>query len=205
MSRSGTLSRRGFLGIGGAAIAVSLVSGAVILAGDDDEYARIAGGYQPATLGLKEFAVLCSLAAVMIAPHIGGPTAHEAMTAARIDRELSFHRDSTLAEDVAASLLLLEHLPLLEGYGSRFSSLPAVEQNRFLAAAAGAGPGITRAAYTGIRFLVVFFYYTDERSWPGLGYAGPQMSEKLFEGGNRIANLTGRASPPSNENVRSEA
>lgn len=190
MSRGGIISRRGFLGAGGAAIAISAVAGIVWLQASAPDYVKLAGGLTPTTLGVSEFGVLSALAAAMIAPMPGGPSVKDAMTAARIDRELSFHPDSTLAEDIAASLTLLEHWPIVQGYGARFTALAAEQQATFLSACANGGPGLTRSAFAGVRFLVVFFYYSDDRTWPGLGYAGPSMPEKLFEGGNRIANLS---------------
>ncbi|UYV16575.1 hypothetical protein [Porphyrobacter sp. ULC335] len=189
MSRAGVLSRRSFLGVGGAAVAASLVAGYVTLGGDDAEYRALGGGFEPVVLDIAEFGILSAVAAAMIAPLPGGPSVVQTMTAARIDRELSLHHDNTLAADIKASLTLLEYLPLTQGFGARFSALGTGDQLKFLKQCAAGGPGVVRAAYAGIRFLVVFFYFTDDRTWPGLGYAGPQMPEKLFEGGNRIANL----------------
>ena len=189
MSRSSFISRRGFLGIGGASAALALVGGGAWLSGDDAVYRQLSGGFEPEILSLKEFGVLSALASAMIAPLPGGPSVRDAMTPARIDKELSFHPESTLAEDIKASLVLLEHAPLLSGLGPRFSELDEAGQKKFLSLCAAGGPGLLRSAYAGIRFLVVFFYYTDDRTWPGIGYAGPTTPEKLFEGGNRIANL----------------
>jgi hypothetical protein len=178
MSRAGVLSRRSFLGVGGAAVAASLVAGYVTLGGDDAEYRALGGGFEPVVLDIAEFGILSAVAAAMIAPLPGGPSVVQTMTAARIDRELSLHHDNTLAADIKASLTLLEYLPLAQGFGARLSALGAGDQLAFL-----------KQCAAGIRFLVVFFYFTDDRTWPSLGYAGPQMPEKLFEGGNRIANL----------------
>lgn len=198
MSRGGIISRRGFLGAGGAAIAISAVAGIAWLQASAPDYVRLAGGLTPTTLGVSEFGVLSALAAAMIAPMLGGPSVKDAMTAARIDRELSFHPDSTLAEDIAASLTLLEHWPIVQGYGARFTALSAEQQIAFLSTCAKGGPGLTRSAFAGVRFLVIFFYYSDDRTWSGLGYSGPSVPEKLFEGGNRIANL-----PRANATARS--
>ena len=189
MGRGGIISRRGFLGVGGATLAVSAVAGVAWLEASKPDYVALGSGFSPKTLSISEFGVLAALATAMIAPLPGGPSVKDAMTAARIDRELSFHRDSTLAEDIAASLTLLEHWPIVQGYGARFSALGASEQKAFLSACANGGPGLTRSAFAGVRFLVIFFYYSDDRTWPGLGYAGPQIAEKPFEAGNRIANL----------------
>lgn len=189
MGRGGIISRRGFLGVGGATLAVSAVAGIAWLQASEPDYVALGAGLSPKTLGVSEFGVLTALATAMIAPLPGGPSVKDAMTAARIDRELSFHPDNTLAEDITASLTLLEHWPIVQGYGARFSALRASDQTAFLSACANGGPGLTRSAFAGVRFLVIFFYYSDERTWPGIGYAGPQIAEKPFEAGNRIANL----------------
>lgn len=194
MARTAILSRRGFLGVGGAAAALAAAGGSYAwLMGSDEDYARMAGDAAPVLLSIKEYAVLDALAAALVHPIKRGPGVGQAMTALRIDRELSLHHESTLAADVRASLALLEHAPALDGLGPRFTALSDSDKQAFLAGCAGAGGGIRRAAYAGVRFLVLFFYYTDDRTWPGIGYAGPSVEEKPFEGGNRIANL--RAAP----------
>lgn len=181
-------SRRGFLGAGAAAV-IAAGGGYLWLRGSDEEYARMAAGAAPIVLSIKEYAVLDALAAAIIHPLKNGPGVRAAMTALRIDRELSFHHDSSLADDIKASLTLLENISALDGLGPRFTGLSDTDKQVFLANCAGAGPGLRRAAYNGIRFLVMFFYYTDDRTWPDVGYSGPFVDEKLFEGGNRIANL----------------
>ncbi len=186
-TRTAVLSRRGFLGVGGAAVIAA--SGYVWLSGSDAEYARMAAGASPKLLSIKEYAVLSALASAIIFPLGAGPSVKDAMTALRIDRELSLHSESSLASDVKASLLLLEHAPVLDGLGPRFTELSPKSQLDFLKNCTTAGAGLRRSAYVGVRFLITFFYYTDDRAWPGIGYAGPMVEEKLFEGGNRIANL----------------
>ncbi|MBA4306912.1 MAG: hypothetical protein C0429_09280 [Sphingopyxis sp.] len=188
MTPSRFVSRRGFLGVGAAA-AIMAGGGYLWLRGSDAEYARMAAGAAPVTLSIKEYAVLDALAAALIHPLKDGPGTSAALTALRIDRELSFHHDTSLAEDIKASLALLENLPALDALGPRFTALNNKDKQSFLANCAKAGPGLRRAAYNGIRFLVMFFYYTDDRSWPAIGYSGPLVDEKPFEGGNRISNL----------------
>lgn len=190
MTPTSFFSRRGFLGAG-AATAILAGGGYVWLRGSDADYARMAAGAAPVVLSIREYAVLDALAAAIIQPLRGGPGVGAAMTALRIDRELSFHHETSMVDDIKASLALLENMSVIDGLGPRFTALDDADKQTFLANCVNAGPGLRRAAYNGIRFLVVFFYYTDDRTWPGIGYAGPMMAEKLFEGGNRIANLTG--------------
>lgn len=187
-NRLAILSRRGFLGAGGAAAAVA-GGGYLWFTGNDEEYERLADGARPSLLSIKEYAVLSALADEIIKPFGKSPSLKEAMTALRIDRELLLHRDSTLAEDMKVSLQLLEHAPLLDGLGTRFTNLSPQDRQIFLKNCASASAGLRRSAYSGVRFFIIFFYYTDDRTWPGIGYGGPLVEEKLFEGGNRIANL----------------
>lgn len=171
------------------AAAIAAGGGYLWMRGDDEEYERMAAGAVPVVLSVKEYAILDALAAAIIHPVKNGPGVGKAMTALRIDRELSLQPETSLANDIKASLALLENMSLLDGLGPRFTGLSHKDKQVFLASCANAGPGLRRAAYNGIRFLIVFFYYTDDRTWPALGYSGPLVDEKLFEGGNRIANL----------------
>lgn len=149
----------------------------------------MAAGVTPVVLSIREYAVLDALAAAIVHPLKDGPGVRRAMTALRIDRELSFHHETTMLDDIKASLTLLENMPALDGLGPRFTALSNADKKVFLANCSGAGPGLRRAAYNGIRFLIVFFYYTDDRTWPAIGYSGPFVDEKPFEAGNRISNL----------------
>lgn len=187
-NRLAGLSRRGFLGVTGLAAAVA-GGGYLWLAGNDDEYLQLADGAQPSLLSIKEYAVLTVLAGDIIRPFGKGPSVKDAMTALRIDRELLFHGDSSLADDFRAGLQFLEHAPAMDGLGMRYTSLSSADRQKFLASCAGSEAGLRRAAYAGVRFFTIFFYYSDDRTWPGIGYGGPLVDEKLFEGGNRIANL----------------
>ncbi|MDE2013204.1 MAG: twin-arginine translocation signal domain-containing protein [Alphaproteobacteria bacterium] len=184
------LSRRGFLGAGAAgAAALAAAGGWFWWEGDETRYRAMIGAAVPRVLNVKELAILGAICETVIAVAPGAPSVAEAETARRIDRELIFHEESQLVSDVKLSLALLEHLPALDFLGPRFTELAAAERTRFLHNCETSAWAARRQAFTGIKFLILFFYYCDARTWPSIGYAGPQVAEKLYEGGNTIANL----------------
>lgn len=184
------LSRRGFLGAGAAGAGVLVAAGGWLWwRGGDGVYHAMADGAVPSVLSVKELAILATLAEQVIAVAPGAPTVRQAETARRIDRELSFHEGSKLLSDVKLSLALIEHWPTLDFIGSRFTALSAADKTRFLRNCETSSWSLRREAFAGLKFLIVFFYYSDDRTWPSIGYGGPLVPEKLFEGGNRIANL----------------
>lgn len=188
---SSSLSRRGFLGAGAAGLGLlsAAAAGWAWLRSNDAVYRSLVGDVVPNALTVSELAILGALAEAMIVPAPGTPTANQAQTARRIDRELAFHSESKLLSDVKTSLLFLEHLPVIDLSGLRFTALSAAGRVNFLEACARSQWGLRQTAYAGIKFLILFFYYTDDRTWRSIGYAGPTVPEKMFEGGNRITNL----------------
>ncbi len=184
------LSRRGFLGAGAVGAAALVAAGSWFWwDGDDATYRAMIGAAVPTVLSVKQLAILGALAEAVIVAAPGAPTAAEAETARRIDRELIFHKDSKLVSDVKASLALLEHLPALDFLGTRFTALGAADKARFLRNCETSSWSARTQAFVGLKFLILFFYYTDSRTWHSIGYGGLQVAEKFFEGGNTIANL----------------
>lgn len=184
------LSRRGFLGGSAAgAAALAAAGGWFWWEGDEATYRAMIGGAVPRVLSVQELAILGTIAETVIAVAPGAPSVAEAETARRIDRELMFHEESPLVSDVKLSLALLEHLPALDFLGVRFTELSAADKTRFLHTCESSTWEARRQAFTGVKFLILFFYYCDARTWPSIGYAGPQVAEKFYEGGNTIANL----------------
>ncbi len=187
---AGGIARRGFLGAGLVG-AGALAFAAAWLKLDSQGYFDKSTPVDSALYVLTphEFAILSALTDAVITPPPGGPSIEEAQTARRLDRELFFHKGGKLVSDVKSSLALLEYLPLAELYGAKFTRLSIGEKDRFLRDCQSAAWMLQRQAYVGIRFLILFMYYTDDRTWRSIGYSGPTVREKIFEGGNRIANL----------------
>ncbi len=184
------LSRRGFLGTSAAGAAALVAAGGWFWwEGDAARYQAMAGGAVPTVLSVTELAILGAICETVIAVAPGTPGVAEAQTARRIDRELMFHEGSPLVSDLKLALALLEHLPALDFLGVRFTELSAADRTRFLHNCEASAWSARRQAFAGIKFLILFFYYTDARTWHSIGYSGPQVVEKFYEGGNAIANL----------------
>ena len=175
-------------GVAGGVLAAAGGTIALRMSRSEADYRAIAGdGSPPLVLNWKGPAVMSLVANRIIAPTADMPSVQETMTARRIDLELSYG-SAKLQSDMKASLGYLEILPALSGDVRPFSTLPADEQTdtlRSMSASAGAD----RAIYMALKFFSGLFYYTDDRSWPSIDYVGPSVPEKVFEGGNRIANL----------------
>lgn len=204
MSRS-VLSRRGFLkaGSGAAVLLVGYQAAYSWLGGEDDDYRPLLAGETPQALSVKEFAVLSSVVKCLVGRASGTPSTEETRTAARIDREL-FIQGGKLLQDVKDSLLVVEHGTYLEGYGERFTRLDVEQQSIFLQNCQDSSLALRRQVYNGLRFLTIFFYYSDDRSWPLLGYQGPWQTIKFYEGGNRIENLPSLAKSSTASKIKSE-
>ena len=174
------LSRRGFLR-GGLATSAALAFGGT-LAGCLRSDAII-GDEQPEILTRGELATLTAVADRVITAGAGTPTAREASTARRIDRELTFN-EGTLVGDVRAALALVEYGTFLDLHPRPFTRLDAAAQDAYLRACAESSWALRRNAFGGLRFLCLFFYYTDDRTWHSIGYGGTMVDRKLPEAAN---------------------
>jgi hypothetical protein len=76
--------------------------------------------------------------------------------------------------DLGRFLAYLEHLaPVGLGLGSRFTLLPADQQDRVLASIEASSSDRTRGGFEGLKSLVLLGYYRDVRTWGIVGYDGP--------------------------------
>jgi len=57
-------------------------------------------------------------------------------------------------------------------------------QDAYLQACAESSWTLRRNAFSGLRFLCLFFYYTDDRTWRSIGYGGTMVDRKLPEAAN---------------------
>jgi hypothetical protein len=179
-SGSMLISRRGFLRAGTIASA-ALVGGGTIAGCLRDERGVL--DELPEILTRGELATLAAIADRVIASGEGTPTAREARTARRIDRELTFN-EGTLVGDVRAALALMEYGPFLDLHLRPFTRLGAEAQDAYLRACAESSWALRRNAFSGLRFLCLFFYYTDDRTWRSIGYGGTMVDRKLPEAAN---------------------
>lgn len=63
----------------------------------------------------------------------------------------------------------------LPRYGRRFSRLGPADRVAYLTGWRGSRLHFRRNLYRVVRTLVTNLYYSDARSWPALGYAGPRV------------------------------
>jgi hypothetical protein len=169
------ITRRGFLvrsaGLG-AALALGGVAGGSGCAGYED----LLGGETPAVLPPREYAVLRAVAARMVPGGPGHPGAAELRVAARVDRELRFHGE-TLRGDVRDALRILEWWPVPTRF-ARFTRLPPALQDAELAAFATSRFEMRRSVFSGLKFLILFFHYSQDAAWAGTGYDGPWVPRR---------------------------
>jgi hypothetical protein len=180
------LTRRRLLQLSGGAT-VALAAGSwLTMRGSAEHYRKLIGDAKPAVLSVKELAVLFAVVDRMLPAEPGWPTAREARIAERIDRELSFHTRK-FQGDVQAALFLVEHGGLARAKLTRFSKLPEAEQDEWLQRMA-AGNDLERQAVSALKIFASFFYYCDERTWPGIHYAGPLVqTASAPEADSRVA------------------
>jgi hypothetical protein len=182
------LSRRRLLKLGGVATAaLGGLSFLLMRGGGDAHYRAVAGpDAAPTVLSLKELAVLTALCdRVCPGAADGQPDARTLRIAQRIDRELQFH-PKKLQEDVAAALLVVEHGALLHGQRARFTRLDPAAQDEVLTRLMTSAFDTERQVFGSLRLLAMFFYYCDERTWPGMHYEGPFAARKAPEADSRL-------------------
>jgi len=179
-SASAGLSRRGFLRAG------VLTTGALAFGGTIASCLRDTHGIEgeePEVLSRGELATLAAVADRVIVARDGTPTAREARTARRIDRELTFN-EGQLVGDVRAALAMIEYGSYLDLHLRPFTRLDPAAQDAYLQACAESSWTLRRNAFSGLRFLCLFFYYTDDRTWRSIGYGGTMVDRKLPEAAN---------------------
>lgn len=74
---------------------------------------------------------------------------------------------------IGLNLLEMGAVPIMRG---RFSRLSPDERARYLRDCATSRITFRRSLYAGLRTLFANLYYSDERTWAHIHYAGPQVS-----------------------------
>ncbi|CAG0966667.1 Gluconate 2-dehydrogenase subunit 3 [Myxococcaceae bacterium] len=170
------ITRRGFLARS-AALGAALGAGSLACGtGEQDYAALLSPGERPKQLGVREYVVLREVADRLVPAEGEKPGALALGVPARVDGELAFHGPK-LRDDLEAALQLVEWWPLLSK-GSRFSRLDPSAQDAVLADMASSRLAARRTAFQGLKFVTVFFTYTQEPTWPAIGYDGPWVPRK---------------------------
>jgi len=103
------------------------------------------------------------------------PAVRETGTLATIDR-LVGSLDAEVSSPLRPLLLLLEWAPpLFDLRFSRFTALGPAEQDAHLEGWRRSRLGFRRRAFYALRNLAFLGYWTQEETWPLIGYAGPLL------------------------------
>ncbi|MDV6236084.1 hypothetical protein CH379_010665 [Leptospira ellisii] len=112
----------------------------------------------------------------------GFPDIEKAEVIRRLDEEF-FFVDQGITDDFKSLILILEYLPLISGYWSRFSRLNEEERRRFLISRESTDSDTIRAALANLKMPVLLMYYGHESTFKAISYDGPfgNPPEKLSE------------------------
>lgn len=160
-----TVTRRSFLrGTAGGSAALAV---AALVPGCARDYPRASSAPLQA-LSPKEYAVARAAAEALLA---GVPVEPDSIATA-IDAELAVAGEP-MRGDMKTVLTLMEHGPILSMRRHRFSTLSPAARLAVLNDWATSRFNLRRAAYQALRGFILYFAWTDDRTRPLTGYAGP--------------------------------
>jgi hypothetical protein len=181
LSLAAPLTRRGFLKRGAAGSALLLAARLGLRAPSAYAQATRAGSpYPPKNLDAADFATLEAFCDRIITPAPGAPTARKARVALRIDHEIRY-QGPAFARDLRDALILIEYGGLFEGKFRRFTRLPPEDQDDVIWAMLQSRLAIRRTCALGLKLVIAFFYYADDRTWKSTGYDGPWMPRRVAD------------------------
>ena len=126
------------------------------------------------TLAPWQYVVLSAVARRIAAVDAeDAPSADDVGVAEFLDGYLANMPDA-LRRDFLRLLAFVEHVaPLGCKLASRFTRLPAADQDRVLAWMESNSEGMLRGGFDALKSCVFMGYYRDPRTWKIIGYAGP--------------------------------
>lgn len=155
---------------------------ALVLGGSAVAYVRTRGYVLPpgrtlVSLSAWQLIVLQHAARRVLAPDRPGdasiPDPDDLDVAGFVDAWMA-RMDARTRRDLGRFLAYVEHLaPVGLGLGSRFTRLPADQQDRVLASLEASSSDLLRGGFEGMKSLLVLGYYRDARTWGIVGYDGP--------------------------------
>lgn len=128
-------------------------------------------GETPIAFSRKEFVVVRRLVQALLPGGGTIPSGTDLGVPQRIDEEVWATREA-VRKDLKAGLLLLEHGPVLLAFPGRFSSLALHHRQACLRAMLASNTDAFVQVVTAYRQMAYLFYYSDDRSYPGIGYDG---------------------------------
>lgn len=169
----GDLSRRRLfkLGLGGAAGLFAAGAIGRLFTGDDLRPGEVALGLTPHALH-----VVAALVEALLPEEEGFPSGLSLGVHQRVDEE-AWAAPPLVRDDINSAIMLLEHAPLLLGFGSRLSRLPVERRAVAFDAMMQHRARLLSAAATSVRQMIYVFYYGHSGSWAGVGYDGPYVPE----------------------------
>ncbi|HEX4517912.1 MAG TPA: gluconate 2-dehydrogenase subunit 3 family protein [Polyangiaceae bacterium] len=131
------------------------------------------------TLSPWQYVVLGAVARRIAAPDADdAPSADDVGVADFLDGYLANMPDA-LRRDFLRLLAFVEHVaPLGQKLASRFTRLPAADQDRVLAWMESNSEGMLRGGFDALKSCVFMGYYRDARTWKIIGYAGPFVTKR---------------------------
>lgn len=161
-------------------VALFGIGGAVLLTCGGG-LARISTGYTlapgDAAIGLtvKELAIVRAIVETLCPADGDLPSGIEIGVHQRIDEEV-WASSKAMAADLRSAISWMEHLPLVHGWGGRFTHLSPADREACFRDLLLAGPGPIVQAATGLKQLCLLFYYARPETWPAIGYDGPWVA-----------------------------
>ncbi|MBM9498766.1 hypothetical protein JWG44_00660 [Leptospira sp. 201903071] len=157
---------------------------------------RSYSGNVPKTIFFSESEAqfLHAYAQTLLPPEKGFPDIEKAEVVKRLDEEF-FFVDSGITDDFKSLILILEYLPLVSGYWSRFSRLGEEDRSEFLRSQETTNSDTIRAALANLKMPIFLMYYGHESTFKSISYDGPfaDPPEKLSESRIYYRKISGEA------------
>ncbi|EMJ90663.1 hypothetical protein [Leptospira alstonii] len=130
----------------------------------------------------SEIEFLSAYSQTLLPQEPGFPDLEKAEVIRRLDEEF-FFVDPSISDDFKSLILILEYLPLVTGYWSRFSKLDEKDRKNFLHSLESTESDTIRAALANLKLPIFLVYYGHESSFKAISYDGPfgNPPEKLSE------------------------
>ena len=176
------ISRRRLLGLT-LGVGAATIGGAYLFSSAKQGASTEIGQMRLMTLDAAAASTLHAAAQVVLPSGDGFPSIADAKTIERIDEEIYFVSPE-VREDVKTAIKVLEYLPFMYGYFSRFSALDMTTRKVVLEKAFKSQFEVPRAVSASLRLIVQLFYFGSSATWARIGYDGPfaklppQMSEQ---------------------------
>ncbi len=132
----------------------------------------------PIALSIKEFAIVKALVAALLPAEDGFPAGESLGVAQRVDEEV-FAASPEVGSELKAGLQLFEHATLVNGFGARFTALPAAAQRAYLLKLLSGSNNTLCVIALALKEMVHLFYYAHPEVWMRIGYDGPLVERAV--------------------------